>query len=214
MNLLRAGDLHARQRATSCMRRAIAQVLAHMRIRDGNIELDCHGWQDRTRDLTITLPGREFPNMRPERRRQPDAQQSQSAVRNIAIGGAGQGPWPTAKSMIIKLAIGGSGNDRSGPDHRARGQGEYRRRRAPSARKAPSMMSKSSIGGSGRADFGEVGFRTGQGAYRRSVAMPTSRPATIAKISDRRLGRRHPAQRSQADGHRDRRVGPHSQVAS
>src|SRR5690242_19194736 len=36
------------------------QVLAHLRVRDGIIELDCRGWRDRTRDMTITLPGREF----------------------------------------------------------------------------------------------------------------------------------------------------------
>ena len=36
------------------------QVLAHLRVRDGKIEMDCRGWRDRTRDLTIILPGREF----------------------------------------------------------------------------------------------------------------------------------------------------------
>ena len=36
------------------------QVLTHLRVRGGKIELDCRGWRDRTRNLTITLPGREF----------------------------------------------------------------------------------------------------------------------------------------------------------
>jgi hypothetical protein len=36
------------------------QVLAHLRVRDGRFEMDCRGWRDRSRDLTITLPGREF----------------------------------------------------------------------------------------------------------------------------------------------------------
>ncbi|HKQ43941.1 MAG TPA: DUF2807 domain-containing protein [Rhizomicrobium sp.] len=36
------------------------QVLAHLRVRDGKIEMDCRGWRNRTRDVTITLPGREF----------------------------------------------------------------------------------------------------------------------------------------------------------
>ncbi len=36
------------------------QVLAHLRVRDGSIEMDCRGWRNRTRDVTITLPGREF----------------------------------------------------------------------------------------------------------------------------------------------------------
>ena len=36
------------------------QVLAHLRVRDGKIEMDCRGWGKRTRDVTMTLPGREF----------------------------------------------------------------------------------------------------------------------------------------------------------
>src|ERR1700753_1698192 len=36
------------------------QVLAHIRIRDGNIEMDCRGWRERADGVTITLPGREF----------------------------------------------------------------------------------------------------------------------------------------------------------
>jgi hypothetical protein len=35
------------------------QVLAHLRIRKGKIELDCHSWRDRDK-LSLTLPGREF----------------------------------------------------------------------------------------------------------------------------------------------------------
>ena len=36
------------------------QVLAHLRVRDGTLELNCRGWRNRAHDLTITLPGREF----------------------------------------------------------------------------------------------------------------------------------------------------------
>lgn len=36
------------------------QVLAHLRLRNGMIEEDCHGWNERDRDVTITLPGRKF----------------------------------------------------------------------------------------------------------------------------------------------------------
>ncbi|HET7086649.1 MAG TPA: DUF2807 domain-containing protein [Rhizomicrobium sp.] len=35
------------------------QVLAHLRIRDGKIDLDCRGWRDRDM-IKLTLPGREF----------------------------------------------------------------------------------------------------------------------------------------------------------
>jgi len=37
-----------------------AQVLAHLRIRDGMVEMDCRGWHSRVVGVTITLPGREF----------------------------------------------------------------------------------------------------------------------------------------------------------
>ena len=36
------------------------QVLAHLRLRNGMIEEDCHGWNERDRDVTITFPGRAF----------------------------------------------------------------------------------------------------------------------------------------------------------
>ena len=35
------------------------QVLAHLRVRNGTIELDCRGWRDRDQ-IKLTLPGREF----------------------------------------------------------------------------------------------------------------------------------------------------------
>jgi Putative auto-transporter adhesin, head GIN domain len=35
------------------------QVLAHLRIQDGKIDLDCRGWRDRDK-IRLTLPGREF----------------------------------------------------------------------------------------------------------------------------------------------------------
>ena len=36
------------------------QILAHLRIKDGDIELDCRGWRDRARGVQITLPGQAF----------------------------------------------------------------------------------------------------------------------------------------------------------
>lgn len=37
-----------------------AQVLAHLRVHDGTVEMDCRGWHDRAKDVVITLPGRNF----------------------------------------------------------------------------------------------------------------------------------------------------------
>ncbi len=36
------------------------QVLAHLEVDQGDIQLDCRGWGSRTKDLEITLPGRIF----------------------------------------------------------------------------------------------------------------------------------------------------------
>jgi hypothetical protein len=36
------------------------QVLAHLRVRNGIVELDCHGWHNRDTNVIITLPGRTF----------------------------------------------------------------------------------------------------------------------------------------------------------
>jgi Putative auto-transporter adhesin, head GIN domain len=36
------------------------QILAHLRVRDGTVEMDCHGWRNREADVNITLPGRAF----------------------------------------------------------------------------------------------------------------------------------------------------------
>ncbi len=36
------------------------QVLAHLEVDQGDIQLDCRGWGSRTKDLEITLPGRVF----------------------------------------------------------------------------------------------------------------------------------------------------------
>src|SRR5258708_24360645 len=36
------------------------QIIAHLRVKDGEIGLDCRGWRSRTKDLALTLPGRDF----------------------------------------------------------------------------------------------------------------------------------------------------------
>ena len=36
------------------------QLLAHLRVRDGRLELDCRSWHGGSDALTITLPGQEF----------------------------------------------------------------------------------------------------------------------------------------------------------
>jgi hypothetical protein len=69
------------------------QVLAHVRVRDGKIEMDCRGWRNRTKDLAITLPGREF--------------------RKFEIAGGGKLILDRLNQDNVKIEIGGAGNVRA-----------------------------------------------------------------------------------------------------
>jgi len=131
-----------------------AQVLAHLRIRDGNVELNCRGWRDRTDAITITLPGREFRkfslngggNLTIDNLDQTDV--------TIAIGGAGK-VRATGKLQTLKLAIGGSGTmdlDQIAAQTAKANIGGSGTIRAKGAIDDLNI----SIGGSGRADFGAV----------------------------------------------------------
>ncbi|HJT43819.1 MAG TPA: DUF2807 domain-containing protein [Rhizomicrobium sp.] len=66
------------------------QVLAHLRVRDGRIEMDCRGWHNRTRDVMITLPGREF--------------------REFTIAGGGKLALDRLNQSKAEITIAGTGN--------------------------------------------------------------------------------------------------------
>jgi hypothetical protein len=66
------------------------QLLAHLRVRDGNIELDCNGWHHDTGNLTITLPGQEF--------------------KRFGIAGSGNISLQKLDQDMIRLNIAGSGS--------------------------------------------------------------------------------------------------------
>ena len=66
------------------------QVLAHLRVHKGDIELDCRGWRDRTQNLAITLPGREF--------------------RKFDIAGGGHLILDKLDQSALKIEIAGSGS--------------------------------------------------------------------------------------------------------
>lgn len=134
------------------------QVLAHLRIRDGNIEMDCRGWRERAESVAITLPGREFRrfglngggNLTINNLNQSDV--------TLAVGGSGK-IRATGKLENLKLAIGGSGNINldqiTAHDAKADigGSGTI-------VAKGTIDDLKIEIGGSGRADFGQVASRT------------------------------------------------------
>ena len=130
------------------------QVLAHLRIRDGNIEMDCRGWRDRTDSVTITLPGREFRRFSLNGGGNLTLNGLNQTDLMIAIGGAGK-VRGNGKLEDLKLAIGGSGtidlDQITARETKANigGSGTIR---------AKGTIDELSIniGGSGRADFGAV----------------------------------------------------------
>src|SRR6201996_7404416 len=85
------------------------QVLAHIRVRDGNIEMDCRGWRDRAESVVITLPGREFHRFGLNGGGDLTLNNLSQTEVSIEIGGAGKVRANGAKLDALKLAIGGSG---------------------------------------------------------------------------------------------------------
>jgi Putative auto-transporter adhesin, head GIN domain len=66
------------------------QTLAHIRIQDGHIELDCNGWHHDSGDLTITLPGEMF--------------------QKFSIAGHGNLALQKLDQPMLKVSIAGSGS--------------------------------------------------------------------------------------------------------
>jgi hypothetical protein len=66
------------------------QALAHLRVHEGKIEMDCRSWNSRDSDLQITLPGREF--------------------KKFGIAGSGNLVLQNLNQEKLKVSIAGSGN--------------------------------------------------------------------------------------------------------
>ncbi|HYS45186.1 MAG TPA: DUF2807 domain-containing protein, partial [Rhizomicrobium sp.] len=66
------------------------QIVAHLRVHDGDIQMDCRGWRNRTKELAITLPGREF--------------------RKFDIAGGGNLTLDKLDQASLKVEIAGSGS--------------------------------------------------------------------------------------------------------
>lgn len=65
-------------------------LVAHVRVENGNIKLDCRGWSHDDNDLQITLPGREF--------------------RKFGIAGSGKLTLQKLNQERLEVSIAGSGN--------------------------------------------------------------------------------------------------------
>jgi hypothetical protein len=130
------------------------QVLAHLRIREGNVELDCRGWRDRTRDITVTLPGREFRKFGLNGGGNLTLNNLNQADVTIGIGGAGR-VKANGKLETMRLAIGGSGNIDLDQITAREAKAEIGGSGTIRAKGAIDDLDIR-IGGSGRADFGAV----------------------------------------------------------
>lgn len=85
------------------------QLLAHLRIHDGTIEMNCHihGWHHRR--LDITLPGREFRQYRIEGMGDVDLQDIDQTALKLEIAGSGD-ITASGKTDDLDLRIAGRGD--------------------------------------------------------------------------------------------------------
>jgi hypothetical protein len=115
------------------------QLVPHVRVRDGKIELDCRGgWRDRRDSLEITLPGREFKkfgiagsgnlvlqNLNQERLKVSIAGSGSIKAdgkvehAEIHIAGSGDADLGKVASQIVEVHIAGSGNTDIAPTEEA-----------------------------------------------------------------------------------------------
>ena len=135
------------------------QVLAHLRIRKGTVELDCRGWRDRTRDVAIILPGREFEKFEVTGGRLTIAKLQQQRV-SIEIAGSGKVQASGKLEDSVKLAIAGSGEMELGQIAAPSGKMEIAGSGTMRAQSVAINNLKLEIAGSGRAEVGQLAART------------------------------------------------------
>lgn len=130
------------------------QVLAHLRVHDGSIELDCRGWHSRTRDLAITLPGRNFRKFAIAGGGSMVLDRLDQASAKIEIAGAGS-VKANGKVDDLKMEIAGSGD--ADFDSLAAHQAKVEIAGSGTVKAKGSVDELGiQIAGSGNADFGQV----------------------------------------------------------
>lgn len=133
------------------------QVLAHLRIRGGTVELDCRGWRNRTKDLLITLPGRGFDKFQVSGGRLVLDRLDQQRL-SVSIAGSGK-VQANGKIEDVKFSIAGSGEmdldqiTASRGEMKIAGSGTFR------ADNVTIGELEMGIAGSGRAEFGQLKSR-------------------------------------------------------
>jgi hypothetical protein len=126
------------------------QVIAHLRVEDGAIEMDCRGWRSRQQDVAITLPGREFRRFEIAGGGKIILNKLKQDDLKIEIAGAGS-VHADGKVDTFKIEIGGSGDADFG-DVAAR-EARVEIGGSGTADIAPSELARVEIAGSGDANL-------------------------------------------------------------
>lgn len=135
------------------------QVLAHLRIRNGTVELDCRGWRDRTRDVTIAFPGRSFENFGVTGGRLTIDRLEQQRV-SIGIAGGGKVQAAGGKFEDAHFSIAGAGEMDMGPVTAASGKLDIAGSGTMRAQNVAIDDLKMGIAGSGRFEVAGLSSRT------------------------------------------------------
>ncbi len=156
-----------------------AQVLAHLRIRDGVVEMDCSGWRERDTDVTITLPGRAFEKFILTGTGKMNLDHLNQASLKIQVAGVAT---IRANGKVDDLGIDMAGVSKADLDQITAHQAKVSIGGAGTVRANGKIDDvKIEIGGSGRADFGQVASRTAK------VSIGGSGNADIAPSDDAKI---------------------------
>ncbi|HEX4637127.1 MAG TPA: DUF2807 domain-containing protein, partial [Rhizomicrobium sp.] len=133
------------------------QLLAHLRLRSGTLEMNCRGWRSRTHDLAVILPGREFRRFAIYGGGSLTLDALDQADTNIEIDGAGD-IKANGRADDLKATINGSGRIDFDQLQSRQATAEIH---GSGTIQAKGKIDDLHIGiaGSGRADFGQVETR-------------------------------------------------------
>jgi len=135
------------------------QLVAHLRIRHGTVEMDCLGWRNRTKELVITLPGRTFTKFTVTGANLTLDKLDQDHV-SIAIAGSGKVQANARLAEKINLTIAGSGEMNLGQVTARSGKMEIAGSGTMKADSLDIAELKMQIAGSGRTEIGQLTSRT------------------------------------------------------
>jgi hypothetical protein len=135
------------------------QLLAHLRIRHGTVELDCRGWRSRTKELALTLPGRIFTKFDVMGANLTIDKLDQDRV-SLTIAGSGKLQANGKLTDNVRMTIAGSGEMNLGQISAAKGKMEIAGSGTMRSESLDIGDLKMEIAGSGRNEIGQLISRT------------------------------------------------------